>query len=888
MASFPGFLLRDPLAGSTAPQASRLRRDRSWTAEAALKALLAILLGLIVVPAGLTALVLATATVNGRVLASAAETAAGMVLSRDVQLGRIRVLDWGMPARFELTNLALGNPEWAEQPWLARAERIEAAVEITGIFPPEVQVPRLEVQAPAAFLEVNGNGRANWQGLLSAGQQPQSQTSAPLYGLQELLVVDGSLTYCDAMLDAVQMVRLEGLRVAAPSANEPVSFEGEGRIEAGQQPLQSFSFSGHTGTLDELRQGDVPVEAQALTGPVQARMSGRIQDLFQTPSASFDLLVDGKDLKPLLSLAGLSIRSTPPFHAAAQITTGPQQWRAENLQARLGESELTGALTLDRSGPKPMVSGKLVAITLAADQLRGLNIGNGGGGQGNGPQDLPFHWLEAVNAELMLRAERILGSALPLQAASASIRLAKGVLRIDPMRVETDQGNLTGTMEVDATAIPPAIQLTATAQSLPVELLPIRMQALDGQMQGNADVRSKGQSMAALLANLAGSFQGSVDGQLGEEPLTLTLSAERDADADSMPVKLNGEVGATPVQASADLQLEAQRVAARNLQARFGETQMNGTASADFQGPVPMVRADLSIPRLAWSPLQKAIPASGGGSGEAGDQQLIPPAPIPFETLKAANADVTVDIAEVTGLGFPVGGGQFEARLKDGRLQVDPFTVAVAEGRVKGSFTADAQETPPTVGLKADLDAVSMKAALAALPIPGEVQGLMHGTVDLTSAGPTLQMVSETLGGSMRFYVTDGKFTTRLIDAMAVNIGEALGFLFSGGEARPIDCVVGSFDIVNGTIDPETMVFVTPEMVVRGKGQVNLAKETMDVRIVPRPKNRKLLDMTVPVDATGPLTNPNIDVNASLWTKLAEERVCERTLAGQTDETATR
>ena len=101
-----------------------------------------------------------------------------------------------------------------------------------------------------------------------------------------------------------------------------------------------------------------------------------------------------------------------------------------------------------------------------------------------------------------------------------------------------------------------------------------------------------------------------------------------------------------------------------------------------------------------------------------------------------------------------------------------------------------------------------------------------------------------------------------------------------------MDCIVGRFDIENGTIDPETMVFVTPDMVLRGKGTIDHASETVNLTLVPRPKERHLLDVTVPIEARGPLADPKIDIGVSFWTKLAKEKVCQRTLGERAEDQA--
>lgn len=896
----------------------------------AVKLLIATIGSLLVVLVGGIALLLAVAVADGRAMAFMIEKAATAVLGHDVDVGHAAVADWGMPTTVELTDIAVENAAWADEPSIFRAERIRAALTVSGLFPPAVELPRVAVTAPAVFLAVNAEGKANWQGMVSGSGAP-SDGPADLFGLKSFQIAKGNVVYRDAAPGAPRMVRLHGLRAEAPSVDRPITFEAQGQLAAGPskpQP-QNIRFSGGTGSLRQLRKGDLPVRATASVGTVRAEVSGRVTSLFGNPAADLHVVAEGEGLQPLLALAGVAVGSTPSFHAEAQVVKEAARWTADGIQARLGDSRVTGTLTVDASGPKPMVAGEITATTLAVGQLRELAGQGGGQTQGDGPQDLPFGWLHAVNADLTLRAERIEAPSLPLRAGSASVTLKDGILRMDPLRVGMPEGAITGTLRVDATANPPVLALGAKGQGVPVSALPVVAGKVAGMVEGTiagtADLSSEGRTLGALLANLTGKVRATVDGQVQDQPMHLTLRADTAGSGNAVPVELSGKIGAASVQASgkaalraagervtlhvhsegpeagillalagvepppqtpayvvdADLRYEGEgaRVQAPSLKARLGDMRVEGTASVDLSGKTPMVRADLSVSQLVLESFQRAVPSPDSAGGAGG--QLIPPVPLPFDALRSVDAEVSVRVGDVTGTALPVGGAKLDAHLQGGVLRLDPLHLDFADGGIGGTVTANANPSPPTVGASIDLDAISMDAVMSALQVSKRVKGRVNGTVDVRSNGRTLQDVSENLDGTARFFVTEGQFTTRLIDAMAVNIGEALGFLFSEGEMRSVDCVVGRFDIENGVINPETMVFVTPDMVMRGKGRIDLGKETINLTLVPRPKERHLLDVTVPVEAQGPLTDPRIDIGVSFWTDLAKKGVCQRTLSGQ-------
>ena len=74
--------------------------------------------------------------------------------------------------------------------------------------------------------------------------------------------------------------------------------------------------------------------------------------------------------------------------------------------------------------------------------------------------------------------------------------------------------------------------------------------------------------------------------------------------------------------------------------------------------------------------------------------------------------------------------------------------------------------------------------------------------------------------------------------ALALSFSEVIDLLFSSGDTTPMDCLIGSFDIKDGLIDPETLMFATPEVVIRGKGRIDLAEESLNLTFTPRPRER--------------------------------------------------
>jgi uncharacterized protein involved in outer membrane biogenesis len=148
----------------------------------------------------------------------------------------------------------------------------------------------------------------------------------------------------------------------------------------------------------------------------------------------------------------------------------------------------------------------------------------------------------------------------------------------------------------------------------------------------------------------------------------------------------------------------------------------------------------------------------------------------------------------------------------------------------------------------------------------------------LDSAGNTPDALAAGLEGQVQFYITDGRINTKLVNALALSFTQVLDLLFSSDESTPVDCMIGSFDVTDGIVNPETLIFATQEVAIRGKGRIDLAKETLDLRFTPRPRERRLFSISVPIEMSGTLAHPTIELGASLGAELAKNKTCQTAL----------
>jgi uncharacterized protein involved in outer membrane biogenesis len=72
----------------------------------------------------------------------------------------------------------------------------------------------------------------------------------------------------------------------------------------------------------------------------------------------------------------------------------------------------------------------------------------------------------------------------------------------------------------------------------------------------------------------------------------------------------------------------------------------------------------------------------------------------------------------------------------------------------------------------------------------------------------------------------------------------------------PIRCGVARFDIANGSANAQSFVLDTQDVLITGRGKIDLGSEKLDLTLQGQPKKFHLVRVRAPVDIKGQLTKP--------------------------------
>jgi uncharacterized protein involved in outer membrane biogenesis len=274
-------------------------------------------------------------------------------------------------------------------------------------------------------------------------------------------------------------------------------------------------------------------------------------------------------------------------------------------------------------------------------------------------------------------------------------------------------------------------------------------------------------------------------------------------------------------------------------------------------GEISSRRLDLDALRL--SPAAEPPAAGTGGSTSASGQAPSPPligdTRLPFERLRAADANVKVRLADVRFAGTDLSGVEASLSAKDGLLLLD--AAARSDQPMSMQLVVDATKAPPAMHLTMRAPGFPLRLMLAALDLPQVATGTAEVQADLTGTGDTPKQIAGSLIGAAGFAVESGQLDSRMVNAW---LAELKPLHIGGGDMTDLRCLAVRADATAGVVAVQPLALNTAALILEGSGDVDLGHETLALRLRPRTKIGGT-GIALPLRVSGPLRSPSARVD---------------------------
>ncbi len=456
-------------------------------------------------------------------------------------------------------DLSLGNPDWSKQPQMVTLKRVELRLSPLALLAQRVVIPRIDLTEPNADLQRLADGRANWTFKFDP-KDPNAEPSNWVVDIGAIGFDKGHVTLDDqnlkTQLDAVidplgkpipfsDIVGDKAAKTAIEKGGAPQDYAFAIKVK-GQYHQQKLAGEGKIGGLLALQDAakPFPLQAQVKIADTSVELAGTLTDPLNLGALDLRLKLAGSSLANLYPLTGVTLPASPPYATDGHLTAklhdaAGAQFRYEGFNGKIGDSDIHGDLAYVASQPRPKLSGALVSNQLLFADLAPL-IGadsnakqKARGGESKQPADkvLPVEefkterWRD-MDADVEFTGKRIVHSEkLPFTDLYTHLVLTDGLLSLEPLRFGVAGGKLDAQIRLNGRAEPLEGQAKLTARGFKLkQLFPTfePMKTSFGELNGDADISGRGNSVAKLLGGANGTLKMLInDGAISRELMEL-------------------------------------------------------------------------------------------------------------------------------------------------------------------------------------------------------------------------------------------------------------------------------------------------------------------------------------------------------------------------------
>jgi AsmA protein len=475
----------------------------------------------------------------------------------------------------EANDVAIANPPGAATKNMAQFAKLQVQVPLLPLIRGDIEIDRLVLVNPVIALEVDKQGRPNWEfGAAKPGTPAPANTTKPAAGggsaslsglrLDDVRLVNGSISYVDDRSGAKQEVTEIGMKVSLPSLDGPFSADGSAMWRNEKMTLVASLASPRTFLDGKSSAAAVKLEAKPVSfdfkgeaaGSSPAKLDGTMD--LQVPSVRGLAEWMGTPLK----LPGTGYG---PLAISGKVAMAGAKIDFSNANLSLDSIKAKGEVALDATGARPSVKGRLDVDKLdvnpylppegqstAAADNKGAGAPPAPAGKSGDWSDAPIDLssLKSADMDFALTAGGLQYRKIQVGKSALGLHLKDGRFEADLTELALYQGAGKGKVVLDGSGAVPGIAADFNLDKVQID--PLLHDAIDfdrvtgtgavalavaghGKSQrdiiaalngkGNFELANgaiKGTDFIAMAKNAAAAFQGGSSGSTQTKFTALT------------------------------------------------------------------------------------------------------------------------------------------------------------------------------------------------------------------------------------------------------------------------------------------------------------------------------------------------------------------------------
>jgi len=309
---------------------------------------------------------------------------------------------------------------------------------------------------------------------------------------------------------------------------------------------------------------------------------------------------------------------------------------------------------------------------------------------------------------------------------------------------------------------------------------------------------------------------------------------------------------------------------------RIGDSDIAGSVEVDTGGKRPAMKAELVSSLLDFADLGPLIGARPGSvqaakqAAPAADHmaastpakvRVLPDMPFKTDRWDSVDAEVTLKAKTIRATELPLEDLAVHLSLRDEVLTLDPLDFGVAGGHLSAVISLDGGKNPILAHAQVRARKILLARLFPRVALTKTSIGQINGEFDLAGKGNSVGRMLATSSGKLGLVVAGGEISKLMMEKAGLHLWEILALKVTGDRLVKLRCGVAEFDVKEGIMNVDALIFDTDVTTIIGTGSIDLGQEKLDLTLNQKTKNTSPVALRSPIHLRGNFARPDVGVD---------------------------
>ena len=432
-------------------------------------------------------------------------------------------LEVGLSPTLVVEDVSFQNATWGSRPELAKLKRFEIQIALLPLILKRIAVKKILLVSPDILVETDSSGKSNLDFETEEGesQEPEDKKSVrfPRVRLLQVLIRNSRITYKDGRSTKTYVLTGQTLRSTSKDYDSPLKVEFKGTCN--DIPLE---FEGTLGPIHALADSKQawPLDLTIKAAGTIVSVEGSIKDVMNLKDMTVAVHVEGRSIPEVARLLPMSdVPDLGPFKIGLGLSdVAPKTYKISNLKVAFGDSDLKGSAELSLAKKRPRFTATLSSQNLdlrpVLSQIELISGPREPVGKSKKKHDkilptdhLPLDVLKYADARLKFNARAFLLPRLAINDLTFHMVLDEGHLMVERLEATIGGGTLDAQIDLNVQGKDAMLQAELQINQLDLDRMLKKLgleDVAEGEVDIQVDVKSRGNSVSAIMAGLNGKF----------------------------------------------------------------------------------------------------------------------------------------------------------------------------------------------------------------------------------------------------------------------------------------------------------------------------------------------------------------------------------------------